>query len=123
MTHHHIIKALWLVAGLACLALGIIGAVLPLLPTVPFLLLAAFFFARSSDKLHNWLISHRLLGPPILAWRESGVIGRRGKVFATASMLATFLISLWLAVSETILLVQLVVLSGVAYFIWSRPEG
>ena len=50
---------LWAGLGLFCVALAMVGVVLPLLPTVPFLLLAAFFFARSSSRLHTWLLTHQ----------------------------------------------------------------
>jgi len=53
----------WAGLGLICVALAAIGVVLPLLPTVPFLLLAAFFFARSSSRLHHWLLNHPTFGP------------------------------------------------------------
>ena len=56
-------KLIWAMLGLLAMALAIIGVVLPLLPTVPFLLLAAFCFARSSQKLHRWLISHKTFRP------------------------------------------------------------
>jgi uncharacterized protein len=116
-------KVFWLGFGLLTFVLAIIGAVLPLLPTVPFLLLSAFGFARSSDRLHNWLISHRIFGPPISDWRDSGAIGRRAKIIASLSILLAFSVSLWWRVNPVILLVQGFVLCAVALFIWTRPEG
>ena len=55
----------WLIVGLLALALGAIGIALPLLPTTPFILLAAFAFAQSSEKLHQWLLDHNVFGPLI----------------------------------------------------------
>ena len=56
---------LWIGAGSVCLGIGVAGTVLPLVPTTPMLLLAAFCFARSSERLHDWLVNHPTLGPPI----------------------------------------------------------
>ena len=114
---------LWGLCGILALALGAIGVVLPLLPTVPFLLLAAACFAKSSDRLHHWLLNHRTFGPPIEAWRESGAISRRAKVAASASMLAAFAISIALDLRPALLATQAAVLLCVALFIWTRPEG
>ncbi|MGB8622940.1 MAG: YbaN family protein [Paracoccaceae bacterium] len=116
-------RLLWLFAGLVSIGLGMVGAVLPLLPTVPFLLLAAFFFARSSERLHNWLLTHPSFGAPIIDWQERGAISRRAKWIASLSMVAAFGISLALGVPPIILLVQAIVLSMVALFIWTRPEA
>ncbi|HEX8526371.1 YbaN family protein [Allosphingosinicella sp.] len=69
----------YLTLGLLSLALGAIGAVLPLLPTVPFMLLAAFCFARSSPSLEAWLTGHRHFGPHILAWRRDRAVSASGK--------------------------------------------
>jgi len=55
--------------------LGAIGIVLPLLPTTPFILLAAFCFARSSKRCHGWLVNHKVFGPIITNWTEYGAIG------------------------------------------------
>ena len=75
----------YLIAGWASLGLGAIGAFLPLLPTVPFVILAAFCFARSSPRLENWLLTHPHFGHHIVAWREKGAISRKGKIAATAA--------------------------------------
>lgn len=114
---------LWAVAGLLALGSGLIGIVLPLVPTVPFLLLATFCFARSSERLHNWLITHPRLGPPILDWNERGAINQRAKRYATISILAVFAVSVLIGLRPTILMIQAIVLGLVLLFIWTRPEG
>ncbi len=68
--------------GVLALALGFAGLFLPLLPTVPFVLLAAFCFARSNPRWERWLVEHRHFGPHITAWRRSGAISRKGKTAA-----------------------------------------
>ena len=114
-------RVLWLIGGLLSLLLGLVGVFLPLLPTVPFLLLTAFCFARSSDRLHDWLMTHPRLGPPIHDWRSRGAIGKRAKLAATVSVFATFGISLALGLSATILGIQAITLGAVMIFIWTRP--
>ncbi|NOX72858.1 MAG: DUF454 domain-containing protein [Alphaproteobacteria bacterium] len=116
-------KIFWLGFGLTTFGLAIVGAVLPLLPTVPFLLLSAFAFARSSERLHGWLLSHQIFGPPIQGWRKDGAISRRSKVIASLSIMLTFAVSLWMQLKTPILLIQFVTLCAVALFIWTRPEG
>ncbi len=114
-------KILWFSLGSAALLLGAIGIFLPLLPTVPFLLVTAFCYARASGRLHDWLMEHPTLGPPILDWQEKGAIGRKAKVLATASVAAAFGMSLWLGVATYALILQAVVLACVMAFIWTRP--
>lgn len=75
----------YLLLGLLSLTLGAIGAFLPLLPTVPFMILAAFFFARSSPRLEAKLLDHAHFGPHIRLWREKGAISRKGKGAALAA--------------------------------------
>ncbi|WP_081946110.1 MULTISPECIES: YbaN family protein [Thalassobacter] len=116
-------RIIWIIGGLVSLGLGILGIPLPLLPTVPFLLLAAFCFSRSSDQLHGWLLAHPTLGPPIHNWRQSGSISRSAKITSTAMIAASLGVALYWQISLIIVLVQMTVLVGVSYFIWSRPEA
>lgn len=109
--------------GLLCVGLAVIGIVLPLLPTVPFLLLAAFFFAQSSERLHSWIMAHNIFGPMIEDWQSSGAIRPGAKKAATLSIAAVFLLSLLLGAPAYILGTQAVVLSCVLIFIWTRPNG
>jgi len=114
---------IWAALGLISVGLAVIGIALPLLPTVPFLLLAAFFFARSSSRLHNWLVSHRTFGPMILDWQNSGAIRPAAKKAATVSVASVFGLSVLLSLPPHVLTIQAVVLGAVMIFIWTRPTG
>lgn len=114
-------KYLWLLLGWASVGLAAVGAVLPLLPTTPLLLVAAFAFSRSSDRWHRWLTNHPRFGPLILDWRLYGAIATRAKVAATLSLIVAMGISVALVTVPWILIVQATLLLAVAVFIWSRP--
>tara|TARA_R110000850_G_scaffold58793_5_gene136282 strand:- start:887 stop:1282 length:396 start_codon:yes stop_codon:yes gene_type:complete len=87
-------RQFYLAAGLISVALGGIGVVLPLLPTVPFMILAAFCFANSSPRLEAWLVDHRVFGSHIRNWRERRAITRRGKWAATVAFAVSCTIAL-----------------------------
>jgi uncharacterized membrane protein YbaN (DUF454 family) len=116
---HH--RLFWLTIGLASLALAAVGVLLPLLPTTPFVILAAFCFMKSSQRLHDWLVSHRAFGPMIVDWREYGAIGRTAKKVAIASMGAVFLLSVTLQAPVWVLAVQAPVLAICMWYVGSRP--
>jgi len=80
---------LWFGMGWVFLGLGLLGAALPVLPTTPFLLLALWAFSRSSQRFHDWLYHHRVLGPPLQRWRRERVVPARVKAVAILSMLAS----------------------------------
>ncbi len=79
-------RGAWLVLGIASVGLGLIGAVLPLLPTTIFLILAAGCFARSSPRLEAWLLDHPRFGASLRAWRAEKAIGPRAKAAACGGM-------------------------------------
>lgn len=116
-------KPFWIAAGLVCIPVAVAGIVLPLLPTTPFLLLAAFCFDRGSPRLHTWLIEHRLLGGPIRSWRENRAIPLPAKISAAGLMLIALFSSLWMGVANWILAVQLLIFAAVSAFIFTRPSG
>lgn len=116
-------RYIWASLGLISVGFGLIGIVLPLVPTVPFMLLAAFFFAKSSERLHGWLLEHRVFGPAIVEWQTRGAINLRGKRLATLSICAVFTLSLVLGLRPIILVIQAVTLTTVLIFIWTRPSG
>lgn len=116
------IRAFWFAVGATALALGLLGIVLPLLPTTPFVLLAAFAFARSSTRFHDWLLEHHVFGQLIENWRRDGSIDGRAKFVAALSMVAVLVLSIVLRVPPLILGLQAIVLIAVAVFVLSRPS-
>jgi uncharacterized membrane protein YbaN (DUF454 family) len=84
------VRPVYLLIGFLSLGLGVAGSFVPLLPTVPFLLLAAWCFARSSRQLHGWLVTHRRLGPMIAPFQAGGFMPRRAKLTVLLLMVATF---------------------------------
>lgn len=89
-------RALWLGAGVCSVALGVIGAFLPLLPTVPFMILAAFCFARSSTRCERWLLQHPRYGPLLQRWRARRAIPRRVKQLAWTMMAIGSALAAWM---------------------------
>lgn len=80
-------RPIYFMLGVFCLILAAIGVPLPLLPTTPFVLLAAFCFSRSSKTLHQRLLNNKIFGPMIMQWETYGIIPMRAKLFATVMML------------------------------------
>jgi len=117
----HAARLTWLVIGLLALVLGVLGIFLPLLPTTPLVLLAAFAFARSSERLHQWLLEHDIFGSLIADWRRHGAISRTAKVSSVVAMIVVLAISLAIAAPTIVIIVQVVVLGVAAFFILSRP--
>lgn len=113
--------AWWLLAW-ASFGLGLLGVVLPGLPTVPFILVAAWAAMRGSPRLHAWLLAHPRFGPMIRNWQEHGAVTRRSKVLAIATMAICaailFLVSpmRWVAIGAT------GIMAIVAVWLWLRPE-
>jgi len=114
-------RFLWLLVGLTAVVIGAAGVVLPLLPTTPFLLIAAFAFARSSTRLNRWLREHRSFGPLIDNWNRDGSIDRKVKRTAIIVIVMTPVITWLFAAPLWIIACQIVVLSAAAIFILTRP--
>lgn len=115
-------RPIWTVLGAVSLAFAAIGVVLPVLPTTPLVLLAAFCFTRGSPRLAAMLEGHHLFGPIIADWRENGAIAPKFKVMALSMMAATFLVSLYFGLPVFVLTVQAVCMSGAAAYVLSRPS-
>ena len=114
---------IYVILGYISLAFGIIGIPVPILPTVPFLLLSAYFFSKGSPRLHYWLVSHPYLGKMILDWERSGVISLRAKLLSTTMMVVLFSITL-IFVNVSLIIKSIVLMIGVSvlFFIWTRPS-
>lgn len=89
-----LLKAFLIVIGFIAVGLGILGMFLPILPTTPFLLLAAACFAKSSDKFYHWLLNNRWFGSYIKNYREGKGIPLKIKIMALSFLWSTILISI-----------------------------
>ena len=116
-------KLFWLFVGSSSLALGTVGIFLPLLPTVPFYLLAAYSFSKSSDKIHNWLLNHKVFGEDIRNWYDKRVIKRRAKYMAITAMTGSVALALFLGVPILYVAIQMAILGLVGRFIWRQKES
>ncbi len=115
-------KALLFIAGWLFVALASIGIFIPLLPTVPFLLLALACFDRSSPRFHQWLLSHEVLGEPIREWQRSRSIPKKSKYIAIGSMIISGGISLCLIEPLYLQIFLVVLLSCVASYLLRLPN-
>ena len=113
-------RIIWLIVGFASLGLAGLGVALPLLPTTPFVILAAFCFAKSSPALHAWLLRNPTFGKAIRDWQTHRAISRRGKAASVVAMALSLILSLILAVDWPVVGLQMLALSGVAAFILTR---
>jgi len=115
-------RVVWFSVGITALALGAIGVVLPILPTTPFVIFAAFSFGKSSPKLQRWLENSHTFGPIIMDWRANGAIAPRYKAIAVAMMSAALGMSIAIGVSRLVLVVQCVCMTVAATYVLSRPS-
>lgn len=116
-------RAVFLVLGTVFLALAALGIVVPVLPTTPFVLLAAACYLRASTRLHQRLIQSRLFGSTIVAWQEHGAIPTRAKVLAIVMVTATFAVSV-VFVADSLAVRAGLAIAGVILIAWlaSRPS-
>ncbi len=112
----------WMAAGVISLGLGAIGAVLPLLPTVPFVILAAFCFARGNPAWEAKLLAHPTFGLHIRNWRERGAVSRKGKLAATGAFAMSILFGFW-AMRWPYVAIPPVVAMICLSWLWTRPEA
>ena len=119
-----IVKALYFTGGTISLILGIIGIVLPILPTTPFLLLAAACYARSSKKFYDWLLNNRILGSYIRNYIEGRGMPLKVKIFTISMLWITILISAFLIIqiSWVRLVLIIIAIAVTIHIILIRPK-
>ena len=103
-----VVNYLWLIVGWASFILGFIGIFIPLLPTTPFLILAAFCFDRGSPRLHQWLLNLPFAGKILSDWKTKRVIPLYAKVIAT-TMILTAIVLMWLKAPDSIIMIKAIV--------------
>ena len=116
-------KPFYLLCGWTSLALGVVGIAVPLLPTTPFVLLAALCFSRASTRLHRWLLNHRWFGATIRQWEETRTVRRATKVKASVAIAASFLVTvIWFAPALYWKIALGLLGAALAAFVVSLPE-
>jgi len=115
---------LLIVLGWFFVILGVIGAVLPLLPTTPFLILALGCFADSSPRFHRMLLNHKWFGPPLAQWEKTKTIRRKIKHKVMLLIIATFSLSIWVLSNRIGLQIMLVCFCLILLaFVWRLKES
>jgi uncharacterized protein len=118
------VRWIYNIGGGICVGLGFLGIFLPLLPTTPFLLLAAFFFSRGSPRLHRWLLEHPTMGPIITDWQQNRVIRPRVKKLAAATIVVLMIPAMAFGTFPVALKVVSVVIGlGVIVMISTYPSA
>ena len=116
-------KVGYIALGWLSLGLGIVGIVVPLLPTTPFILLSAFCVSRSSRRFHLWLLNHKVFGSIVRDWERDGVISLKAKILASVSMISMVSLSLYLVALPMFAIVMITLtIVAVLLFIWTRPS-
>lgn len=111
---------IWLVCGVIALATGIVGIVLPLLPTTPFILLTAYCFSRGSVRYEHWLLTHPRFGPMVRDWRDSRAVPLRAKQLAWVMMVISSVIAWWVLPAH-VRWIPGVCCTVVAVWLWRLP--
>ena len=114
----------WLLLVFAgfCLVMAAIGVVVPGLPTTVFILIAAWAAARSSPRLHGWLLRHRQFGPIVVNWQNGGFVSRRAKWSATLTMLLSGIIIWYVTRYAWTAWLACTIMACVLAWLWRRPE-
>ena len=115
-------RTTYLLIGHASLAMGFLGIFVPLLPTTPFVLLAAACYSRGSERFHTWLHEHPRFGPIISSWREHGAIGLRSKIAATVMVAASVTYST-IRLDAPWNVIAVLIGAAVLTFLLSRPTA
>lgn len=117
-----VVRGVFVVLGVISLGVGFVGTVLPLIPTTGPVILAAFFFSRSSERFDQWLETNPLFGGIVRDWRSGAGFTVRGKTIAVLAIATTFTISIVFVVDSTVWRVLLALLgASIALFVLTRP--
>jgi len=114
------IRGVFVAAGVVCVALGALGAVIPVLPTTPFLLLAAACFARGSARAHQWLLRNRFSGPVIRTWERDRGLTLKTKVFTVLLLILALAASAIWGVKSMGLRIMLAGVGAIGLFVVLR---
>jgi len=116
------LKYLYIISGFLFVGLGFLGALIPGLPTTIFIIIAAWFFSKSSKKLELWLLNHKLFGHLLKNWKTHGAISKNSKIYATCIIIPTFITTSWLTFPLIGDIIFLTSGSLLIFYILTRPS-
>lgn len=116
-----VLRYVWLVLGFLFTGLGFLGYILPGLPGTVFILIAVYFFARSSPRFYNWLLNNRIFGEMIRDWRAGKGLSLKAKTMAISVIAITITISVTAIPNSIVKLIVALCGVGVSLYLWTRP--
>lgn len=120
-SNRSLLRPLVALVGFICVALGVVGAIVPLMPSTVFFICAAACFAYASPRLEAWLLSIKFIGEPVRAWRERGAIALPAKLLASLGMSVGLVVFFLWGANTLALSIAAGVLAFCALFVWTRP--
>jgi uncharacterized protein len=116
-----LLRYLWLVLGLFFTGLGFLGYILPGLPGTVFILVAVYFFARSSPRFYNWLLNNKMFGELVRDWRAGKGLSLKAKIMAISIIAITISISIFTIQHQVVKIIVALCGIGVSLYLWTRP--
>lgn len=118
----HLRRVAWAMLAWLCIGLGAIGIFLPLVPTTPFLLVAAWAAPKASPTLHRWLHTHPQFGPVLQAWRDEGAVPPAAKAAAGIMLILSWSLLAWLQAPTFVLGLTALLFIAILTFLLTRPN-
>ncbi len=116
-------KVIWFVCAWLSFALGVFGAFVPIIPTTPFMILAAFLFSKSSPKFHAWMLSLPIAGPAVREWGDHRIVRTRAKILCATMIVISLTLIWWKAAVPVVLKIILtIILVSVCTFVITRKS-
>jgi uncharacterized protein len=116
-----LVRGVYIALGWLCVVSGMIGVVVPGWPTTIWIILATFFFARSSPRFYNWVMNHRIFGPLIRDWRDGKGMTVRAKTIAVTTIVATITLSIALLSVTWVRLLLLAIMIALCTYLLRLP--
>jgi uncharacterized membrane protein YbaN (DUF454 family) len=115
------VKPVWFILAWLSFGLGVFGAFVPIIPTTPFMILAAWLFSKSSPKFHAWMLALPVAGPAVSEWNEHRIVRLRAKILCSTMILISLIVIWWRVPSiPAVKIILTIILVSVCAFVVTR---